>query len=514
MPTIPAPPRLIKVVQGYHGHDDIHAFFEGAEALVKMGANGLKAAGGTAAVAAILERANVRFTAGRLGPPCSHAKCKNDHSFPASTEAEVDASFNEWALAWVATQKNFSGASNTIPFTQLKMYDELGWSFPSIWVGPDNVTGNPRVLTRFQSYLKNESGLTTPEAFGAASWSEVVPITTLNETTGAGEEGKRIRFYWSIRFQAWDTQSYFANAVAAVTRANGGTPVGAYVNCNNFHGRLYEPLGQRITAAGASNEDLLGGVGATAKGGYDWFEAGRLHAGDILWTEDWFGDDYSSGWSFLAARLRCAARLGADTTSGSAAGSKGAVSENPSPIEFGGSIVPRAGTDGLKGDGSLNPLHPGTPGSLVGTTGLHMRALALVGHGAHHIGWFEFGSEPVFPGNCYSELGLQEANSNHSNTTIFTEIAESSRMIAAAEHLLHPGVMPKSQLAILYPRSAWIFDTVNGSDHDNHDVEQDQGETEMDYQAIVNGLFRALSQYSNIPIDFIDEDQLTDEGLK
>lgn len=35
----------------------------------------------------------------------------------------------------------------------------------------------------------------------------------------------------------------------------------------------------------------------------------------------------------------------------------------------------------------------------------------------------------------------------------------------------------------------------------------------MDYQGIVYGLFRALAQYSNRQIDFIDEDVLTDEGL-
>lgn len=54
----------------------------------------------------------------------------------------------------------------------------------------------------------------------------------------------------------------------------------------------------------------------------------------------------------------------------------------------------------------------------------------------------------------------------------------------------------------------------NGSDHDDHDVDQDQSLTEMGYQVIVNGLFRALAQQANIPVDFIDETDLTDEGLK
>lgn len=36
----------------------------------------------------------------------------------------------------------------------------------------------------------------------------------------------------------------------------------------------------------------------------------------------------------------------------------------------------------------------------------------------------------------------------------------------------------------------------------------------MGYQSIVYGLFRALAQHANIPVDFIDEDQLTDSALK
>ena len=105
-----------------------------------------------------------------------------------------------------------------------------------------------------------------------------------------------------------------------------------------------------------------------------------------------------------------------------------------------------------------------------------MRALALVGNGAKHLGWFEFGPEPIFPGNCYSELAMQEVGNSSSvhggrgtstgtgtsppGPSIFTEIAEASKMIAAAEHLLHPGRIETSQIAILYPRSSWIWDTV------------------------------------------------------
>ena len=35
----------------------------------------------------------------------------------------------------------------------------------------------------------------------------------------------------------------------------------------------------------------------------------------------------------------------------------------------------------------------------------------------------------------------------------------------------------------------------------------------MDYQSVVYGIFRAVAQYSNRQVDFIDEDALTAEGL-
>jgi hypothetical protein len=207
-------------------------------------------------------------------------------------------------------------------------------------------------------------------------------------------------------------------------------------------------------------------------------------------------------WSYLSNRMRCAARLAPPTAwSG--------TPERPFPVEFGGAIVPRAGTDGRKGVNT---------GASVGTPDLMMRALTLVGNGAKHIWYFAFGPEPLFPGNCYSEeaIGLLPTfpgGQNDTKSKLFAHMARASEMIAAAEDLLYEGEMPYSTIAILYPRSSWMWDTVHGSDHDNHDVDEDQGETEMDYQSVVYGLFRAIAQYSNRQVDFIDEDLLTDEGL-
>lgn len=49
--------------------------------------------------------------------------------------------------------------------------------------------------------------------------------------------------------------------------------------------QLQEPV---VTASHGRARAQGSTAGETAKGGVDWFEAGRLHTGDILWTEDWF----------------------------------------------------------------------------------------------------------------------------------------------------------------------------------------------------------------------------------
>ena len=179
--------------------------------------------------------------------------------------------------------------------------DCCSWAFPSILAKDAigfKVSLNPRVLKRFHPYIQNKSGLTEPSDFGGATWSDIKPLTNLSAielgTDPQRVQAQRILFYWTIRYTAWDTESYYAKVVAAVAKANNDEPVGAYLNCNNFHGRLFEPLGSKvtmrderqpvaITTTGRGRASVRGSVaGESAKGGVDWFEAGRLHTGDIL----------------------------------------------------------------------------------------------------------------------------------------------------------------------------------------------------------------------------------------
>jgi hypothetical protein len=188
----------------------------------------------------------------------------------------------------------------------LSLWDELGWSYPGIWAGrsTNNISDNPRVFAKYQKYIKARSGFTTPQEFGAESWNDVVPITKVNVTRGPNEEGLRARVYWSVRFAAWDVVTWFARATAALVEANGGQEFGIYTNCNNFHGRLFTP-GSISVQAGTGVK-----ISKADRGGMDWNEAGRARAGTALWTEDWFGEDMTSQWSYLATRMRCAAKLG------------------------------------------------------------------------------------------------------------------------------------------------------------------------------------------------------------
>jgi hypothetical protein len=157
----------------------------------------------------------------------------------------------------------------------------------------------------------------------------------------------------------------------------------------------------------------------------------------------------------------------------------------------------------------ITPRGP-TGGVQHGTVGLLKQAIAMVGSGAKGLDWFEFGPEDFFPGNCWSAIGMREPNH-----TTFTYLAEASRMIAEVEDLLIEGSMPPSELAILYPRSSFLWDVASGGRYGPvgpHGTE-DPGATAMDYMAVLSGLFRSIQQVSNVQVDFIDEDSLNAADL-
>lgn len=289
-----------------------------------------------------------------------------------------------------------------------------------------------------------------PSDVGATSWEDVRPVGR----SQARDLPSRRLFYWTMRFFAWDSSRHFALCTRALEEAfYPGIPV--LTNWNFFSGRFYVP------GPVANNPDKQSPD--AAMGGHDWFEFGKMRGCTMLWTEDWFSDSMAYQWSFYCAKLRCAAEKGG--------------------VQFGGYIIPR--TAGDREDGIVQKI------------------LCVVGSGGKAIKYFVFGPEYNFPGNCYSE-----------KAHLLPKMAEAHRMIGAAEDVLFEGKRPRADVAILMPRSAQVWDALGIASPQNI---QDATNTNLtratvDYMAEVFGLYLAL-QHANIPVDFVDEDDLSPQQL-
>jgi hypothetical protein len=255
LPQIPRAPRKILIKQGFHGGNDMGDWQDAARALVGMGASAISAPP-SAAVAQIFNAAGVTAAGleGSLSPnyemeyrspvlnfstDCGKATSDVDHCW-GSTDAEVQENLKLWAEGLIAPMRS----AGFEQLTQFALHDELGYNFDMVGVvgkTPNNITHNPRVLARFHRYLRNMSGLTTPQDFGArsGSWSDVVPMTRTNLTatvatarSAAQKQGLRVRYYWTMRFVAWDVETWYAKATAALVAAN-GEPFSIYTNWNN-----------------------------------------------------------------------------------------------------------------------------------------------------------------------------------------------------------------------------------------------------------------------------------------
>ena len=290
----------------------------------------------------------------------------------------------------------------------------------------------------------------TPADVGAASWDDVKPIGR----SAAKDLPSRRLFYWTSRFFPYDSTRYFADSTRALEAAfYPGLPI--TTNFNFFAGRSYVP-GPVANNADKQHPDA-------AMGGHDWLEFGRLRGSTMLWSEDWFGDGQAYQWSFYCAKLRCAAAKGG--------------------VEFGSYVIGR--TAGDRDEGVLQ------------------KVMTIAGSGGKAIKYFVFGPEYTFPGNCYSD-----------RPGVLAKIAEANAMVGAAEDLLLPGRRPRPRVAILSPRSSQMWDAKEQtgaqglSDATNTNL---NGAT-VDYMAEVFNLYLAC-QHANVPVDFVEEEDLTPDGL-
>ena len=309
---------------------------------------------------------------------------------------------------------------------------------------------NPAAMARFCRYLQDQH--LQPADVGARRWEDVGPIGR----SQAKDLPSRRLFYWTMRFFAHDSARHFAACTRALeAEFYPGIPV--FTNWNFFSGRFYVP-GPVANNADKQNADA-------AMGGHDWLEFGRLRGGTMLWTEDWFGDGRAYQWSFYCAKLRSAAAKGG--------------------VEFGGYVIPR--TAGDRKDGIVQ------------------KVLSIVGSGGKAVKYFVFGPEYNFPGNCYSE-----------RASVLPQMAEAHRMIGAAEDVLWPGKPPRSEVAILAPRMlAWSWDAreIAMPNQIQDATNNNLNRATVDYMAKVFDLYLAL-QHANIPVEFVDEDDLSPQGLK
>ena len=284
----------------------------------------------------------------------------------------------------------------------------------------------------------------TPRDVGAQKWETVEPLGL----GGVKDLPTRKLHYWTMRFFPWASSQHFANITKAIEKAvRPGLPIGP--NWNTFSGRVVSP-----GAKGNNREEPNPDIGW---GGHDWLEFGRMRGGTMLATEDWFADGMAPQWSYYCARMR----------SGAAKSGGG----------FGALVVPR------------------TAGQIP--QGITQKILTLIGHGAKSIQYFVFGPEYNFPVNCYSE-----------NLRVLPDMVEAHRLIGKAEEVLWPGVQARGQVAILYPRSSFIWDPKGTQDATNMYLTHKT----VDYLMEVYSTHLAF-QHLNIPVDFVEEDDLSPAGL-
>ncbi|MCU0683519.1 MAG: beta-galactosidase trimerization domain-containing protein [Polyangiaceae bacterium] len=285
----------------------------------------------------------------------------------------------------------------------------------------------------------------SPGELGVARWADLTPLGR----SGVRDAATRKRHYWTTRFFSYDSSRHFAAATKAVEGAlRPGVPI--FANWNFFAGRLFTAGGVGKNP-GAKHPD-------SAMAGHDWFDFARQRGGTMLWTEGWFGDDYAFYWPFYEGKLASAAAHGG--------------------LETGGYLIPRA------------------IGKRAGE-GFEQQMLALVGSGAKAISLFVFGPEYNFPGNCYSDAPNRPAH-----------IAAATRLVAAAEDVLWPGRRPPASIAIVVPRSSYVWDPPGVEDATN----TNPNFRHPDYSAEIADLFFAFA-HANVPVDFIDEDDLNAAAL-
>jgi len=261
---------------------------------------------------------------------------------------------------------------------------------------------NKRAIAHFHAWLEKEK--ITPESLGVSKLSEVVPIETPEDfrtRQKQNDSAARRVFYFTSRFRQQ----------ATTQRVKWHTEF--------FHKHFGN---EAMTSMLVADHPYFGGTGLgmgmipnTCWGGAplaaDWFELARTGAVDMIGIEDWLGLQYMYG--------------------------PGSTWEGFQLMGFQAAIF-RSGSQG-----KMPIISWITPSD---ETNLRLKSGSSICQGAKHFFYWTYGPTATSTENYWSDL-----------RSAYDGVVAISRQLAAAEHILAPGKMRKTKLALLYSVSADLW---------------------------------------------------------
>lgn len=273
---------------------------------------------------------------------------------------------------------------------------------PSLFNFSDEIACRPpigtdaKALAHFRAWLKEKRLL--PADFGVASWDEVVPIESppaLRERQVKDRRAANRTFYWTTRFR-WD---------AATQRIKWAT--------EEFHKHAPDTV---LTSSLVADHPFFGvsgmGMGmdreSTTWGGWpltlDWFSMARERVLDVAAIEDWLGLQYMFG--------------------------PGATWDGFQLIGWQAAIF-RSGSRG-----EMPIMTWITPSD---ERNFRLKSASALCQGSKHFFFWTYGPTATSTENYWSD-----------NRSAYDGMTALSRQLAAAEHILAPGKLRRTRVALLY----------------------------------------------------------------
>jgi len=162
LPQNPRAPQKIEVNTGFNAMNDVDFWRDGTKALVGFGMSGLSASA-SSVLAGVFRESGVQYAgtengmlqqaaAPNVSKRCggwTHTSPDVDHCWGA-TDDEVAGNLRLYAAAVVHPMR----AAGFTKLTANSLHDELGWSYPGIWAGMNNISSdNPRVFKKYHEHL-------------------------------------------------------------------------------------------------------------------------------------------------------------------------------------------------------------------------------------------------------------------------------------------------------------------------------------------------------------------------